>query len=197
MSSQFTYLEQRLMVRQTTPEPVALPAAPILMEIDQPHWFAAYTSANHEKRVAERLEVRGVDHFLPVYHARHDWKDRRVTVHLPLFPGYVFVRLPLRQRLRVLEISGVARLVGFGGKPAPLPEIEIERLRIGLASGTPAQPCPYLSAGRRVRIVAGPLTGLSGILLRQKGKSRVVISIELIQRSVVVDADAADLELVR
>jgi len=95
-------------------------------------WYAAYTCANHEKRVADHLAGRGVEYFLPLYETVHRWKDRRVRLQLPLFPGYVFVRLPLAQRLRVLQAPGVARLVGFGDMPAPLADADIEALRKGL-----------------------------------------------------------------
>ncbi len=159
-------------------------------------WYAAYTSANHERRVAEQLGMRKVDHFLPVYASVRKWKDRRVKLDLPLFPGYVFVRLALRDRLRVQQVPGVARLVGFGGTPVALPGEEIEALRRGLARGVSAVPHPFLSVGRRVKLNNGPLAGMQGILLRRKGNFRVVISIELIQRAVVVDADASDIETV-
>lgn len=157
-------------------------------------WYAAYTSANHEKRVAERLGAREVDHFLPTYSSVRRWKDRWVTLQLPLFPGYVFVRMALRNQLRVVQVPGVVRLVGFDGAPAALPDEEIEALRTGLASGVLASPHPFLTVGRRVRMKTGPLAGLQGILLRRKGKFRMVISIELIQRSVAVDAESADVE---
>jgi transcription antitermination factor NusG len=159
-------------------------------------WYATYTSANHEKRVAEQMGVRRVEHFLPLYKCVRQWRNGRVTLQRPLFPGYVFVRMALRERLRVQQISGVARLVGFGGTPTALPDEEIETLRMSLGSGLRAEPHPYLSVGRRVRITAGPLAGREGILKRWKGNLRVVISIELIQRSVAVDAEAAGVELV-
>lgn len=155
-------------------------------------WYAAYTCANHEKQVAERLKNRGVEHFLPLYESVRRWSDRRVRLELPLFPGYVFVRLALSDRLRVLQVSSVVRLVGFGEEPTALGESEIEILRSGLQCGASMQPHPYLTAGRRVRIRNGPLTGLEGILLRRKSKCRLVLSIELIARSVAVDVDAAD-----
>jgi transcription antitermination factor NusG len=157
-------------------------------------WYAAYTSANHEKRVAEQLVVRDVEHFLPVYESVRRWKDRRVTLQMPLFPGYVFVCMALRDRLRVQQVPGVAHLVGFDGTPAALPDEEIEALRASLESGVRAEPHPYLTVGRRVRLKSGPLAGMPGILLRRKGNFRVVISIELIQRSVAVDVDAVEVE---
>ena len=160
----------------------------------EPLWYAAYTTANHEKRVAEQLAVRSVEHFLPKYASVRRWKDRRVRLELPLFPGYVFVRLALRDRLQVLKIPGVAKLVGFNGTPTALPEEEITALRASLASGVRAEPHPYLTAGRRVRIKAGPLTGLEGILLHRKGNVQVVLSVDLLQRSISIDMDLADLE---
>jgi transcription antitermination factor NusG len=155
-------------------------------------WYAAYTSANREKRVAEQFGQKEIEHFLPLYEVVRRWKDRRVRLQLPLFPGYVFVRLALSERLRVLQVPGVARLVGFGDRPVALPEEEIEGLRIGMRRDVKMGPHPYLSQGRRVRIIRGPLTGMEGILLRKKANLRIVISIELIMRSVVVDVDAMD-----
>jgi transcription antitermination factor NusG len=161
----------------------------------EPQWYAAYTSANHEKRVAEQLGVREVEHFLPTYSSVRRWKDRRVTLQLPLFPGYVFVRMALRNRLQVLQVPGLARLVGFGSTPAPLPQRDIDVLRAGLTTGVRAEPHPHLNVGRRVRVKEGPLAGLEGILLRWKANWRVVLSIDLIQRAVAVDVDASALEV--
>ena len=157
-------------------------------------WYAAYTCANHEKRVREQLELRGVDSFLPLYETMRRWKDRRMRLQLPLFPGYVFARMVLQDRLQVLQVPGVVRLVGFNGRPAALPDEEIEGLRKGLTSGVVAEPHPFLTVGRRVRIKSGPLAGREGVLLRKKGSFRVVLSIELIFRSVVVDVAEGNLE---
>ncbi len=158
------------------------------------HWYAAYTCANHEKRVAAELMLREVEHLLPVYSSIRRWKDRRVRVDLPLFPGYVFVRLAMRDRLRVVQIPSVVRLVGFGGLPTALPDTEVDVMRSGLSQGLRAEPHPYLTVGRRVTVRSGPLAGAQGILLRRKGNFRVVISVELIQRAVAVDVDVADVE---
>src|SRR5438874_12427848 len=149
----------------------------------EPNWYVAYTRANHEKRVAEQLERRAVEYLLPFYTSVRRWKDRRVQLELPLFPGYVFFRLPLRDRLRVLEVPGVVRLVGFNGHPAALPQKEIEALRESIARQLKVEPHPYLTVGRRVRIKSGPLSGLDGILIRRKGTYRVVLSIEMILRA--------------
>jgi len=176
-------------VGMTTAQPrgVALPAA-----WAEQHWYAAYTCAQHEKRVAAELGIREVEHFLPLYNSVRRWKDRRVQLELPLFPGYVFVRLALRDRLRVVQIPSVVRLVGFTGLPTALPDGEMEILRSGICQSLRAEPHPFLTVGRRVRICGGPFAGLEGILKRKKGNLRVVVSLELIQRSLAVDVDAAD-----
>jgi transcription antitermination factor NusG len=163
-------------------------------EMSQAHWYAAYTCAKHEKSVAAELGAREVQHFLPLYSSMRRWKDRRVQLELALFPGYVFVRLALSDRLRVLQIPSVVRLVGFGGLPTALPDEEMEILRKGLCQGLRAEPHPFLTVGRRVRITAGPFAGLEGVLKRKKSNLRVVVSLELIQRSVAVDVDAADVQ---
>jgi transcription antitermination factor NusG len=182
---------------------VTLPAANAPNDFDafglptsylEPHWYAVYTCANHEKRVAAEIEARDVEHFLPIYSSVRRWKDRRVTLDLPLFPGYVFVRLALRDRLRVLQIPNVVRLVGFNGQPAALPDDEMDILRSGFSLHLRAEPHPFLTVGRRVRITAGPFAGLEGVLKRKKSSLRVVVSLELIQRSVAVDVDAADVQ---
>lgn len=181
------------MAAATFPNP-AIERIPELASVfDERRWYAAYTCANHEKQVAAQMVDRGIEHFLPLYETVHRWRDRRVHLHLPLFPGYVFVRLPLRDRLRVLQVASVVRLVGFGGgRPIALPEDEIETLRNGLAGAHNAQPHPFLTTGRRVRIVNGPLVGMEGILRRRKGNCRVVICVDLIMQAISVEADVAD-----
>ncbi len=156
-------------------------------------WFAAYTSARHEKTVAQQLTGREIEHFLPLYESLRQWKDRRIRLELPLFPGYVFVRIPIQESLRVLRIQGVVRLVGFGGNPTALADSEIESIRNGLAQHLQLEPHRYLKAGRRVRIRRGPLEGLEGILLRRKNSLRVVVSIDLLMRAVAVEVEAEDI----
>ncbi len=135
-----------------------------------------------------------MEYFLPMYRAMHRWKDRRKEVVLPLFPGYIFVRIALRDRLQVLRIPSVVRLVGFSGRPVSLPDAEIDALRHGLASSVSAEPHPYLRVGSRVRINSGPLQGAEGILVRKRGVFRVVLSVHLIMRSVAVEVDTSDVE---
>src|SRR5437016_582771 len=167
-------------------------------------WFAVYTCANNEKRVAEQFANRSVEHFLPQYESVRKWKDRKVRLQLPLFPGYLFVHMAPPERLRVLQVSGVVRLVGFNGSPTPMPEEDLERIREFLGQGWHAESHPYLQVGRRARVVRGPLAqraqraqrvvrgplaGMEGIVLRRKNRSRLVISFDLIQRSMAIETD--------
>lgn len=174
--------------QQVLPEALLLPTGG-----SEPQWFALYTCANQERRVAAQLEARGVEHFLPLYRSRRQWKDRRVFLDLPLFPGYLFGRFALAARARALEARGVVRLVGTNGQPCPLPAREIEALRAGLGGAVRLEPHPYLTAGARVRILHGPLAGMDGIFLRRKSGGRVVLSFDAIERSVAVEVDESDL----
>src|SRR5207245_6541953 len=115
-------------------------------------WYAAYTSPRHEKRVAQQMEGRQIHCFLPLYKSVHRWKDRRKQLELPLFPAYVFVHMALKDRLQVLRLPGVVQLVSFKGKPAALPDGEIEALRGRLIRNVHVEPHPYLKIGRRVRV---------------------------------------------
>ena len=160
----------------------------------EPHWYAAYLCANHEQRVRAHLEQQSVEAFLPTYETVRRWKDRRMRLRLPLFPGYLFVRTAMVDRLRVLHVPGVVRLVGFNGHPSALPDEEIDVLKEALVCGVRAEPHPFLTVGRRVQMKHGPFKGRQGILLRRKGNLRLVLSIDLIMRSVVIDVDAADVE---
>ena len=160
------------------------------------NWYALYTAPRHEKRVAKQIQQQGVACFLPLYRSVRRWKDRRKELALVLFPGYVFVRMPLQHRLRVLQLPGAVRLVTFNGQPASLPEAEIERLQSHLSASGNIEPHPYLSVGRRVRVRSGPLKGLEGIILRADGRCRIVLSIHLIMRSVAVEVDNADVEFI-
>lgn len=160
----------------------------------KPRWYVAQTRSRHERRVATQLSERGIEHFLPLYETVRRWKDRRVRLHLPLFAGYIFVRIPLRDRLRALEIPGIVHIVSFGGLPVPMADDEMEAMRNGLTCKLQVEPHPYLTAGRRARLKSGPLAGLEGILLRKKGSFRLVLSVELIHRAVITDVNIADIE---
>jgi transcription antitermination factor NusG len=167
--------------------------APIVGSIEAP-WYAAYTCAKHEKRVAQLLEEHQIQSFLPTYQSVRRWKDRRKLLELPLFPSYVFVQMNATNRLALLRLPGVLGLVCFQGKPAPVEGTEIENLRHGMADRTVLHPHPYLKAGRKVRIRSGSMAGVEGLLVRKRDCTRVVLSISLLQRSVSVDIDEADVE---
>lgn len=203
MSASFTHIQPgtaaaALHAEAIQPSTLNIEAAPVVGGAEvavgaRVRWYAAYTCANHEKRVASQLKARSVEHFLPLYESIRRWKDRRVKLEMPLFPGYIFVRLALQNRLPVLQIPGLANLVGFKGMPTALPDDEIEGLKKGLMSGVRVEPHAFLTVGRRVRITAGPFAGLEGVVKRKKKNLRVVISLEIIQRSVAVDVDAWDI----
>lgn len=158
-------------------------------------WYAAYTTSRHEKRVAEHFRQRTIDHFLPVYAAQRKWRDgSRVTLELPLFPCYIFVRMARVERGLVLSVPGVVTLVGgTGGSPAPLAEATVEALRQGVREGRVA-PHERVTAGQQVRICAGAFAGMTGIVTRKKNSFRVVLELEQIQQSMAVEVDEADLE---
>jgi transcription antitermination factor NusG len=172
------------------------------MQVDPPRptdhveerWYAVSTSPRHEKWVACQLRGYEIDCFLPLYKSLRRWKDRRKELELPLFPGYLFVHIALKNRLQVLRIPGVTQLVGASGRPVPLREQEIEALRKGLASGMYAEAHSCLKIGRQVLVTRGPLTGAQGILTRKKQNCRIVISIDAIMRSVALEIDEADVQ---
>lgn len=150
-------------------------------------WFALVTRPRHEKSVAVGLRAKGLEEFLPLRRTRRRWTDRVQAIDLPLFPGYLFCRFGPEQYVHVMQTPGVRTVVGFAGKPAPLAASEIDTLQAVLESGCGVQPWPYLTAGDRVRLDDGPLAGIEGILLREKSHFRVVVSVELLQRSVAVE----------
>ena len=160
-------------------------------------WYAAYTCTHHEKRDAQQLSDRQIENFLPLYRSVRRWKDRRKELQLALFPSYVFVRMNLKDRLKVLQLPGVVSFVSFGGNPAPLLDIEIETLRQGTANPTQIAPHPYLKVGRRVCVRNGPFAGTEGILVRRRDGCRVVVSIDLLMRSVAMEVDEADIAATR
>jgi transcription antitermination factor NusG len=157
-------------------------------------WYAVSVYPRHEKQVAQMCEIKGVNYLLPLYSSVRRWKDRRKRLDMVLFPGYVFVNIALTERLRVLVLPGVARFVTFHGQPAVVPDHEIRVLGLGAEGGLSIQPHPYLQKGRLVRVRNGPMSGVEGILVRRKDRFRVIISIDLIMRSVAAEVDEGDIE---
>jgi transcription antitermination factor NusG len=158
------------------------------------HWYAVRTSPRHEKRVREHLAHRRVECFLPLFRTLHRWRNGcKVQVELPLFPGYLFVNIPRSERVPVLDVPGVLAFVGPRGEPAQLADVEIETLRSGLHLQR-FEPYRGLAIGQKVRINAGALQGLEGVLVRNANGLRVVITVDLIQQSVAVELDADAVE---
>lgn len=161
-----------------------------------PQWFAVYTASRHEKHVSTQLADRGVEFFLPLYRTVHCWKNRtKGVLEMPLFPSYVFVRIPRNKRGSVLEVPGVLSLVGSKREAWPLPDWEIEALRSGLDQRKP-EPHPYLVVGVRARITIGALAGMEGVLVQKRNGTRVVLTLDGIMRSVSVEVGLHELERV-
>ena len=166
---------------------------------DSPQWFAVWTRSRQEKAAATMLEALGIPHFLPLVSEHRQWSDRRKMVKVPLFPGYLFVQITITSglELRVRKVPGVVNFVGNQNGPSAVLEDEIQSVRALLSRGAECFPCPFLKAGDRVRVVSGVLAGIEGSFIRCGTRSRVVVSVEIIQRSVSVDVPACDVELVQ
>lgn len=152
-------------------------------------WYAVRVKSNQEQLVRTALEGHGYTTFLPTYRSRRRWSDRVKEVQLPLFPGYVFCRFDFQQRLPILKIGGVVEVVTAGKTALPVPDHEIEAVRLIVQSKLQAQPWPFLRIGERVRIQHGPLEGLEGFLLNIRKNLNVVVSVEMLQRSVAVEIE--------
>ncbi len=153
------------------------------------HWFALTVRPQHEKAVADSLAARSLESYVPLYRDRRRWTDRVKTVEIPVFSRYVFSRFSFNDRLKVLSTPGVVSVVSFGGKPAPLADDEVPTMKALVGSGLPVAPWDYLRAGQRVLIREGPMSGLEGIMLREKSALRIVVNIELLQRAIAVEID--------
>ena len=164
-------------------------AACSLLAHDRSPWFGVRTKSNFEKVAASVLQAKGLEAYVPLYRSRRRWSDRIVTMDLPLFPGYLFCRFDWRHRMPVMTAPGVVSIIGFGDDPEPIPDDEIEAVRRVLASGQASEPHLFLREGQRVRVNYGPLEGIEGILLKKKSNWRLVISVNLLQRSLAVEVD--------
>lgn len=160
------------------------------------NWFAVFTAPRHEKRVEEHFRAREIESFLPLYQMRRRWKDgSRGTVQIPLFPSYIFVRISCGERVPVLTVPGIISIVGGRRESMPVPDSYIYFLREGLQGGR-IEPHPYLITGMKVRIRSGVMAGVEGILLRKKNDFRVVLTLEMIMKSVKVEVELDAIEAV-
>jgi transcription antitermination factor NusG len=157
-------------------------------------WYALHAHYQHEKAVAQILTHKGFDVFLPLYDTAHRWKDRTKRLSLPLFPCYVFIQSGLDRRLQILSTPGVLGFVGWSGRAAPIPEAEIEAVLRTVESALRVEPHPFLKRGDWVRVKFGPLQGVEGMLVRKKNLFRLVLSVEMLQRSVAIEVDVTAVE---
>ena len=167
-----------------------------VMEASGASWYAVHTRARHEKVVTARLRENGLETFLPLTRQRHRWSDRRKWVEVPLFSCYVFVRPAStdEERLRVLRTEGVFGILGTRGEGTPVPDQQIEAVRVLVGQQLPWRAHPFLKVGQRVKIRGGAMDGIEGILMRQNGDSTLVVSVDVIQRSLAVRIEGYDVE---
>ncbi len=152
-------------------------------------WFAVTVKPRHERATAEQLQAKDLEAYVPLYRARRRWSDRMKILEVPLFPRYVFCRFDSEQRAQVLKAPGVISIVSFNGKPSPVSDGEINAVKTMVGSGMQVMVRPYLRTGQRVRIREGVMSGLEGILVREKAGYRVVVNVELLQRGVAVEIE--------
>ena len=168
--------------------------APADSEVEPFPWFAIWTRSRHEQVVREQLQQKRIDVFLPTIAKWSRWKDRKKKIDWPLFPGYCFARFDARDRLPILKCTGVVSIVSVDGEPAPIPEHQIEGIKLLIESDLAFDPCPMLKEGMMVEVVHGPLRSVIGRLVRKSDKARLVLSVDLIGQGVSVEVDAADVK---
>jgi len=162
---------------------------------DDAQWYAIWTRSRHEQVVREQLERKQFEAFLPTITRWSRWKDRKKKIDWPLFPGYCFARFTLDDALPVLKCTGVVNIVSFEGKPAAIPDYEVESIRLLVGSELQYDPCPLIHEGMMVEVVHGPLKGVVGRLTRKDPiKARLVLSVDLIGQAVSVEVDASDVK---
>ena len=157
--------------------------------------YAIWTRSRHEQVVREQLERRQFEAFLPTITRWSRWKDRKKKIDWPLFPGYCFARFDAVDTLPILKCTGVVNIVSFEGKPAAIPDYEVESIRLLIGSELQYDPCPMIREGMMVEVAHGPLRGVVGRLLRKDAKkASLVLSVDLIGQGVSVEVDAADVK---
>jgi transcription antitermination factor NusG len=152
-------------------------------------WFAIRVKSQYEKITAVVLHNKGYEEFAPMYRSRRHWSDRVKELDLPLFPGYIFCRFDPLHRLPILTSPGIVSIIGVGRNPEPLDDDEITRIQAIVSSGALAYPWPFLRAGQKIAVTRGPLSGVEGFLVCSENQHRLVVSIQLLQRSVAVEID--------
>lgn len=175
-------------------DPIAHPRIGLDGSEEAKNWFAVFTVPRHEKRIEEHFRLREIESFLPLYHREREWKDgSKGMLQLPLFSSYIFVRIGCHGRVPVLQVPGVITIVGCGRQPLAVPDSYIHWLREGLRQSK-IELHPFLVAGARVRVRSGAMAGMEGVLLRRKNSFRVVLTLEMIMKSVMVEVATEDIE---
>jgi len=154
-------------------------------------WYVLHTKSRHEKSAALRLEGKGFEPFLPVRSIMSKWKDRKKLIEFPIFPGYLFVKMPLIKKIEALQVPGIVRLVGQS-QPEAVREDQIYALKTIVQDIFDYDPYPYLMPGMEVEVVRGPLKSVRGVLEEKKNKHRLIINLEMINNSVATEIDAED-----
>ena len=158
-------------------------------------WYAVWTRSRHEQVVREQLERKNITAFLPTLPRWSRWKDRKKKIDWPLFPGYCFARFDPDDVLPILKCTGVVNIVSVEGRPAPIPDYELDSIRLLVGSDLQFDPCPLIHEGMMVEVIHGPLRGVVGRLMRKDAaRARLVLSVNLIGQAVSVDVDAADVK---
>jgi transcription elongation factor/antiterminator RfaH len=157
-------------------------------------WYALYLRSRYEQKTDAELKKKGIECFLPLIEVTRIWSDRKKKIKEPLFRGYIFVRTDLRNKIDILQTNGVVRLVGIGERPSPIPEQQINWIRLLIEHPAVIQKENYISVGQKVRVTNGPLTGIEGFILENKGKHKVVLTIESINQSLSLEIPQEMLE---
>src|SRR6267154_4412578 len=167
-----------------------------LPAVEELRWYALHTRARHERMVEHRLREQGMEAFLPTVRETHRWSDRKKTVEVPLFSCYVFVRCALtsEDRTRVFRVDSALGFVGTRGAGVPIPDEQIENVRSVLSQTAPCRSHPFLKIGQRVRVCGGAMDGVEGVFLSENGDQSLVISVEVIQRSLAIRIDGYDVK---
>lgn len=161
------------------------------------YWYAIYTRPKFEKKVDSELQIKGLSTYLPLHTVHRVWSDRIKKIQAPLFPSYIFVNVNLSERLQALQTSGVIRVVSFNGQPVQIPSEQIDQIKKVLDHGFNPEPHEYFSFGDEVEVLCGPLMGLRGLFIEERGKERLAISIHAIQQSFAIEIERTNIKKVR
>jgi len=159
------------------------------------YWYIIYTSPNYEKKSYLSLLKINIPTFLPIQKVQRQWSDRKKTIEVPLFPNYLFVKIPQKDRFKVLEIYGIKKYITSLGKPVIIPENQINYIKKMLE-------CPSLNtehllrSGDRVVITDGPFKEMQGVLFGTKGKERLGVKIESLNQTISIDISKSSIQLI-